>query len=189
VQPGAVRWRPVAAATATGWGLPPTAERPAATARSSASVLCPLFSRFSCSARQSANHAFGGPKSRSVHFGGSCLLEMFQGHALMRYREFGVSTIESDRNRILEQQSSHGLSDVFGVSSPACQGKAQYEYSLVWLEARRTRRCRGYRVGMCRCVGSYVCAYSCRDHRFAPLAASGGSPSSMHPRPVVSDQP
>ena len=47
----------------------------------------------------------------------------------MRYREFGVSTIESDRNRILEQ-SSHGLSDVFGVSSPACQGKAQYEYSL-----------------------------------------------------------
>jgi hypothetical protein len=56
----------------------------------------------------------------------------------MRYREFGVSTIESDRNRILEQ-SSHGLSDVFGVSSPACQGKAQYEYSLVWLEARRTK--------------------------------------------------
>ena len=35
----------------------------------------------------------------------------------MRYREFGVSTIESDRNRILEQ-SSHGLSDVSGVNSP-----------------------------------------------------------------------
>jgi hypothetical protein len=74
---------------------------------------------------------FGGSNSACVHFGGSCLLECSRG---MRYREFGVSTIESDRNRILEQ-SSHGLSDVFGVSSPACQGKAQYEYSLVWLEA------------------------------------------------------
>ena len=69
----------------------------------------------------------------------------------MRYREFGVSTIESDRNRILEQ-SSHGLSDVFGVSSPACQGKAQYEYSLVWLEARRTmdvRICESASVRLC----------------------------------------
>jgi hypothetical protein len=184
VQPGAVRWRPVAAATATGWGLPPTAERPAATARSSASVLCSVDSAVQL-ARARTMHSVGqkvDPCTLVDHASWKCSRGM-------RYREFGVSTIESDRNRILEQQSSHGLSDVFGVSSPACQGKAQYEYSLVWLEARRTRRCRGYRVGMCRCVGSYVCAYSCRDHRFAPLAASGGSPSSMHPRPVVSDQP
>jgi hypothetical protein len=43
----------------------------------------------------------------------------------MRYRKFGVSTIESDRYRILEQ-TSHGLSHVSGVNSPACQGKAQW---------------------------------------------------------------
>jgi hypothetical protein len=56
----------------------------------------------------------------------------------MRYRKFGVITIESDRYRILEQ-TSHGLPHVSGVNSPACQGKPQYEYSLVWLEARRTK--------------------------------------------------
>ena len=56
----------------------------------------------------------------------------------MRYRQFGGSTIESNWNRMLEQ-TSHGLSHVCGHSSPACQGKPQYEISLVWLQARRTK--------------------------------------------------
>eukprot|EP01047_Picozoa_sp_COSAG01_P022175 COSAG01_NODE_1309_length_10793_cov_10.360483_6_plen_108_part_00 len=57
----------------------------------------------------------------------------------MRYREFGVSNIESDRNRNLDRAEFSWPCLIFGFSSPACQVKAEYEYSVLWLEARRTK--------------------------------------------------
>jgi hypothetical protein len=57
----------------------------------------------------------------------------------MRYREFGVSNIESNRNRNLDRAEFSWPCLIFGFSSPACQVKAEYEYSVLWLEARRTK--------------------------------------------------